>query len=49
VPFLGEIPIDPRVVIQGDAGKPIVVSEPDSAVAKAFMSLAERVAKAVGA
>ena len=49
VPFLGEIPIDPRVAIQGDAGKPIVVSEPDSAVTKAFMSLAEQVVKAVGA
>ena len=49
VPFLGEIPIDPRVAIQGDAGKPIVVAEPDSVVTKAFMSLAEQVAKAVGA
>ena len=25
VPFLGEIPIDPRVAIQGDAGTPIMV------------------------
>jgi ATP-binding protein involved in chromosome partitioning len=49
VPFLGEIPIDPRVAIQGDAGKPIVVAEPDCVVTKAFIRLAEQVAKAVGA
>jgi ATP-binding protein involved in chromosome partitioning len=49
VPFLGEIPIDPRVAIQGDAGKPIVVAEPDCVVTKAFIKLAEQVARAVGA
>jgi ATP-binding protein involved in chromosome partitioning len=49
VPFLGEIPIDPRVALQGDAGKPIVVAHPDSVVTKAFLKLAEEVAKAVGA
>ena len=49
VPFLGEVPIDPRVAIQGDAGTPIMVSEPDSTVSKAFLRLAEQVAKAVGA
>ncbi|MFI5181149.1 MAG: Mrp/NBP35 family ATP-binding protein [Thermoanaerobaculia bacterium] len=49
VPFLGEIPLDPRVAVQGDAGTPIVVAEPDSVVSKAFVHLAEQVAKAVGA
>ena len=49
VPFLGEVPIDPRVALAGDAGKPIVASEPDSVVSKAFLRLAESVAKAVGA
>ena len=49
VPFLGEIPIDPRVAVQGDAGTPIVVAEPDSTATKAFLRLAEQVAKAVGA
>jgi ATP-binding protein involved in chromosome partitioning len=49
VPFLGEVPIDPRVAIQGDAGTPIMVSDPDSTVSKAFLRLAEEVAKAVGA
>ena len=49
VPFLGEIPIDPRVAIQGDAGKPIVVSDPTSVVTEAFIKLAQEVARAVGA
>jgi len=34
--FLGKIPIDQNVRIGGDSGKPIVVSYPDSPVAKAF-------------
>jgi ATP-binding protein involved in chromosome partitioning len=49
VPFLGEVPIDPRVAVQGDAGTPIMISDPDSTVSKAFLHLAEQVAKAVGA
>ncbi len=49
VPFLGEVPIDPRVALQGDAGKPIVVAEPTSVVTDAFIKLAHQIAKAVGA
>lgn len=49
VPFLGEIPLDPRVAVQGDAGTPIVAAEPDSVASKAFLRLAEQVARAVGA
>ncbi len=45
VDFLGEIPIDPRIVERGDAGQPIVDCEPDSAAAQAFKSLAGRVAR----
>ena len=48
VPFLGEIPLDPRVTAGGDSGRPIVVGEPKSAVAEAYMRIAESVAKAVG-
>ena len=36
VPFLGEVPIDPKVVIGGDTGEPIVVAEPSSPAAVAF-------------
>ena len=43
VPFLGEIPIDPRGSECGDQGEPIVHKYPDSAVAKAYMALAATV------
>jgi ATP-binding protein involved in chromosome partitioning len=43
VTFLGEIPIDPRVAECGDLGDPIVHKHPDSAVAKAYVALAETV------
>jgi ATP-binding protein involved in chromosome partitioning len=49
VPFLGEVPIDPDVVIGGDSGRPIVASHPDSASARAYVNAAETVAKALGA
>jgi len=39
VPFLGEIPIDPRVVACGDAGEPIVSKYPHTPVAKAYEKL----------
>jgi ATP-binding protein involved in chromosome partitioning len=45
VPFLGEIPIDPRVAQCGDAGDPIVHKYPDSPVAKAYLALATTVAR----
>jgi ATP-binding protein involved in chromosome partitioning len=44
-PFLGEIPIDPRVAECSDAGEPIVHKFPDSEVAKAYLTLAGRVAE----
>ncbi len=47
VPFLGDIPIDPAIVLGGDAGTPIVASHPDSASAKAFVALAAAVRRQV--
>jgi ATP-binding protein involved in chromosome partitioning len=44
VPLLGEIPIEPAVRIGGDTGVPVLVGHPDSATARAFEHLAERVA-----
>ncbi len=44
VPFLGELPIDPRVAQCGDNGEPIVRKYPDAAVAKSYMALAKTVA-----
>lgn len=45
VPFLGEVPIDPKVVIGGDTGEPIVASDPGSPAAKAFVELARQVSE----
>src|SRR5207249_9912403 len=36
LPFLGRIPLDPRIVIGGDAGKPFVLEHPDRPAAKAL-------------
>ncbi len=44
VPFLGQIPLDPSVRTGGDAGKPIVVTEPESASAVALRSLSQKIA-----
>src|SRR5215211_1550503 len=43
VPFLGEIPIDPRVAECGDGGEPIVARHPDSSVARSYLALAAAV------
>jgi len=39
LPFLGRIPLDPRIVIGGDVGKPFVLEHPDSEAAKAFRAI----------
>jgi ATP-binding protein involved in chromosome partitioning len=45
VDFLGEVPIDPRVVEGGDQGRPILVFAPESEVAQAFRRLCGEVAR----
>ena len=45
VPFLGEIPIDPRVAECGDTGVPIVQKYPDSPIAESYRELAKTVAR----
>ena len=49
VPFLGEIPIDPRIRIGGDTGVPIVESDPESTAAKAFSEIADSILSTVDA
>ena len=41
--FLGRIPVDPRIVAAGDAGKPVIAAYPESKTAEAF----EEVVRAV--
>ncbi len=45
VSFLGEVPIDPRIVEGGDAGRPIVVEAPETEAAKVFRRLAGTLAQ----
>lgn len=40
VPFLGEIPIDPKIRVGGDQGEPIVIAEPEGASAQVFKKIA---------
>lgn len=47
VPFLGEIPIDPRIRIGGDNGTPIVESDPESVAGKAFFEIADRILESI--
>ena len=44
VAFIGRIPIYQPIREGSDSGVPLVMSEPNSVAAKAFMSAAERVA-----
>jgi ATP-binding protein involved in chromosome partitioning len=44
VPFLGRIPLEEAVRVGGDVGQPIVQTAPESASAKAFAALADRLA-----
>jgi ATP-binding protein involved in chromosome partitioning len=43
VPFLGSIPIDPKVGAEADQGKPFVLVDADSVAAKAFGEIVEKV------
>lgn len=47
VPFLGRLPVYQPIREGSDAGVPLVVAEPSSAAAKAFLTLAERAAAQV--
>ena len=45
--FLGAIPLDPKIVLGGDAGVPITVAEPQGPHAAAFRHVAEAVVEEV--
>ncbi len=47
VQFLGRVPIEPGVVDAGDSGMPVVLKYPESASAKAFESIVDKVIKTV--
>jgi ATP-binding protein involved in chromosome partitioning len=43
VPFLGEIPIDPAIVVGGDSGRPIILEKPESQAALAFRGVGQAI------
>ena len=43
VPFLGSIPLDPRISKTTDAGAPFIIEEPDSQAAAVFRKIVEKV------
>jgi ATP-binding protein involved in chromosome partitioning len=43
LPFLGRVPMDPRVVVGGDSGKPYLSSDEDSPAVKAFTAVVEAI------
>lgn len=45
IPFLGRIPLDPRIVVGGDAGKPFVLEHPDSAASRSFEKIVAELQK----
>jgi ATP-binding protein involved in chromosome partitioning len=45
IPFLGQIPIDPKIVEEGDKGIPFILSQNDSTVVKAFNQIVEKIEK----
>ncbi|HTY74717.1 MAG TPA: Mrp/NBP35 family ATP-binding protein [Candidatus Nanoarchaeia archaeon] len=42
-PFLGSIPIDPKVGAEADQGKPFIIADADSAAAKSFSEVVSKV------
>jgi ATP-binding protein involved in chromosome partitioning len=49
VPFLGEVPLMPKIRETSDAGNPVSVSAPDGPEAQAFLELARKVAASLQA
>ncbi|WP_434988401.1 iron-sulfur cluster carrier protein ApbC [Xanthomonas melonis] len=48
VPLLGSLPLDIGIREQGDVGRPIVVAEPESMAAQAYLAAAARLAEELG-
>lgn len=47
IPFLGSIPLDQSIREQADLGKPVVVSHPNSPVAKIYQDMVKKLAAQV--
>ena len=47
IPFLGEIPIDKRLREQSDEGKPSCIDDPNNAISKKYITIAENLNKSL--
>jgi ATP-binding protein involved in chromosome partitioning len=47
VPFLGEIPLDPKIRVSGDEGRPLMVADPQAPQAEAFRRVAKSLVEAI--
>lgn len=47
IQFLGRVPLEPAVVRAGDEGMPVVISDPESKSAQAFMEIVDRIVRTV--
>ncbi|MFL2857738.1 MAG: Mrp/NBP35 family ATP-binding protein [Planctomycetota bacterium] len=45
VPFLGKIPLEPTTARQGDSGVPVMVQQPDGALASTMLSIAHQMSE----
>jgi ATP-binding protein involved in chromosome partitioning len=43
VPFLGRIPLDPRICEASDLGHPFIIEHPDSPASKAFLKIVDKI------
>lgn len=48
IDFLGDLPLDAAVRQAGDAGRPVVICDPDGDIARRFAAIAARLAQALG-
>jgi ATP-binding protein involved in chromosome partitioning len=44
IPFMGEVPLDPRLRVGGGVGVPLMAAEPESELGQVFNKVAETVA-----
>jgi ATP-binding protein involved in chromosome partitioning len=42
--YLGSVPLDPKLVEESDSGTPVVLTRPESTVARSYLSIAENMA-----
>jgi ATP-binding protein involved in chromosome partitioning len=47
VPFLGKVPIDPKIVMSGDSGEAYLINNPNSEAGKSFEKIVEKIEKII--